>query len=115
MGVQQTSVSRYGKRLAAVLGLTAAASMITLSIVSSNFGGQAASMLARSGSSSIGGVAGHESPPAVPDMQVGNTQTATTPAGRANTNMRVGATETPTTPADAPATEKATPVVRAHG
>ena len=75
------------------MGLTAAASMVALSIVSSDSGGQAGSVLAGSGAGSAGG-------------------TYTQPAV---TGMNVGATQTPTTPASAPATEKAAPVVRAHG
>jgi hypothetical protein len=107
MGVQQTSISRHGKRLAAVLGLTAAASMITLSIVSSNSGGQAESVLAGSGDTPGGGM---YTQPVVPGMQVGATRTQV-----ADTGMKVGATQTPTTPAGAPATEKAAPVLKAHG
>jgi hypothetical protein len=93
VGIQQTSLSRYGKRLGAALGLTAVASMITLSIVFSDSGGQAKSVLAGSGGGSGNGM---YTQPAVPGMNVGETETQTTP-GRA------------------PATLKATPVVRAHG
>jgi hypothetical protein len=75
------------------LGLTAVASMITISIVSSDSGGQAGSVLAGSDGGSANGM---YTQPAVPGMNVGGTETQTTP-GRA------------------PATLKATPVVRAHG
>ena len=77
MGIQQTSVIRYGKRLGAVLGLTAAAAMVTLSIVSSHSGGPGAGVLADSGHGSSGGV---YTQPAVGGMTVGATQTLTTAA-----------------------------------
>jgi hypothetical protein len=92
VGIQQISFLRHGKRLGAALGLTAAASMVALSIVSSDSGGQAGSVVAGSGAGSVG--------------------TFTHPAAP---GMNVGATETPTTPASAPAVEKATPAIKAHG